>query len=166
MYSAFLATAVTNDLLNLADATGCSLTQMQVQKLVYFSHGWHLALRNEALTMEPFEAWDYGPVIRRLWEHLRVFGSRPVTEKIEDFTIVNGKFKRVVTSIEGSDEPSALSSLQVVKGVWDKYHHLSGSALSALTHVQDGPWFAARKEQRPFISNEAIKDYFEKLKRA
>ena len=37
------------------------ITQMKLHKLVYFAHGWHLALKGEPLIDETLQAWDYGP---------------------------------------------------------------------------------------------------------
>lgn len=138
---------------------------MQVQKLVYFAHGWNLAINNEALSIEKFEAWDYGPVVRRLWEHLRRFGSKPVAGRIADFVMVGGKFKTVVSNIADSPATSdKAAALDVVRIVWDKYGHFSAIQLSELTHLPDGPWAAARKAQQPFIDDCEIRNYFLRLK--
>ena len=37
------------------------ISPMKLQKLIYFAHGWCLAIRREALIMESVEAWKYGP---------------------------------------------------------------------------------------------------------
>ena len=128
-YMAFLATAVANDFLDLAGSESCPLSQMQVQKLLYFSHGWHLALRGEPLTVEPFEAWDYGPVVRRLWERLRKYGNKPVTEKIPDYVFSGGKFSTIVSGIEISPESGGYASLEIVRSIWGEVREvLQGGA--------------------------------------
>lgn len=44
--------------------SGKPVTQMQLQKMVYFAHGLHLAnTKGEPLVKEEFQAWRYGPVI-------------------------------------------------------------------------------------------------------
>jgi uncharacterized phage-associated protein len=135
--------------------------------LIYFAHGWNLALYGQPLSIERFEAWDYGPVVRRLWERLRRFGSKPVTEKVADFMIVDGKLKSVVTKIEDSQsgDESTDAAIGIVRTVWDKYGRFSAVQLSELTHVSDGPWSTARRQGFPFITDESIERYFKTLRK-
>ena len=73
--------AIANEFLRRAGKAG--LTQMQIQKLVYFAHGWNLALSNEPLTTDSPQAWNYGPVYSDLYDHTKYFGrgqiDRPIT---------------------------------------------------------------------------------------
>lgn len=54
------------------------LTQMQLQKLAYMTHGWNLAVNGEPLVDREPEAWDRGPVFPDLREHIKAAGSRPI----------------------------------------------------------------------------------------
>lgn len=72
--------AVANEFLELA---GEIMPQIKLQKLVYIAHGWNLAIQNEPLVTGEFEAWDGGPVSRRLWNHIRDFGYGS-TKKLKD----------------------------------------------------------------------------------
>jgi len=45
---------------------------MKLQKLVYYAHGWHLALNNEPLIDEQVECWQYGPVISSLFHEFKI----------------------------------------------------------------------------------------------
>ena len=47
------------------------LTVMQALKLTYIAQGFHLALTEECFFEEKIEAWQYGPVVKGLYEHLR-----------------------------------------------------------------------------------------------
>ncbi len=79
------AAAVANELLDLAGRSNRKLTQIDIQKLVYFAHGWHLALTDQDLIPDQIEAWTYGPVVRRLYDALKKFGNSPITEKVMDW---------------------------------------------------------------------------------
>lgn len=47
---------------------GDSITNLKLQKLVYLSQGFHLALFNKPLYGEQIRAWLHGPVIPVLWK--------------------------------------------------------------------------------------------------
>jgi uncharacterized phage-associated protein len=53
----FDSKAVANEFLKLAEQDGVKLSPMKLLKLVYFAHGWHLALKGEPLLNERVEAW-------------------------------------------------------------------------------------------------------------
>jgi uncharacterized phage-associated protein len=38
--------------------TGEPITQLDLNKMAFYAHGWSLALRGEPLTTEPFIAYD------------------------------------------------------------------------------------------------------------
>ncbi len=100
---AYPAAAIANEFLDLAEKDSRKLTQMHVQKLVYFAHGWFLALKREPLVRERVEAWDYGPVIRQLYDAFRSFGSRPITDRAHELMMKeDGRITTVIPSIDDS----------------------------------------------------------------
>ena len=74
------ARSVANEIIRHAHDDGKSVTHLQVQKLVYYCHAWMLGLYGEPLLKQPVEAWEYGPVIRAIYDSLRQYPSslRPV----------------------------------------------------------------------------------------
>ena len=54
---------------------GKFVTQMKLQKMVYFAHGYHLARYNEPLIREEFEAWKFGPVVPSIYQSYKLYGS-------------------------------------------------------------------------------------------
>ena len=97
---------------------------MQLLKLVYIAHGWMLGLYGRPLICDEIQAWQYGPVIPKLYNAVRKFRSGPVTGPLP------------------TSNNSALSAEEddVVKQVYKIYGELSGPALSRLTHAKDTPW--------------------------
>ena len=57
---------------------GEPMTQLSLQKMLYFSQGWHLAIREEPLFFEEIRAWRHGPVVREIYSRFRHFGDRPI----------------------------------------------------------------------------------------
>lgn len=42
---------------------GADLSALQLHKLVYFAHAWHLGYLSKPLIDEVVQAWQYGPAI-------------------------------------------------------------------------------------------------------
>jgi len=58
-----------------------NLTPLKLQKLIYYAHGWHLALRDQPLIDELIEAWEYGPVVPNVYHEFKEFGNQPITRR-------------------------------------------------------------------------------------
>ncbi|MBW4622042.1 MAG: DUF4065 domain-containing protein [Cyanosarcina radialis HA8281-LM2] len=52
--------------IDLANKTGNTVNNLKLQKLVYYSQAWHLAIHGTPLFEEDFQAWIHGPVIPEL----------------------------------------------------------------------------------------------------
>jgi len=161
---AYSAAAVANELLDLASRDRRSLTQIEIQKLVYFSHGWYLALRGRDLIKEPIEAWTYGPVVRRLYDAFKKFGSSQITEKAFGWTLRPGGEPLYCAPAMQSDalEDDAYSRA-VVRSVWEKYGLIPPFKLVEITHLPGSPWQQAREKGETYISNTEVKAYFRQL---
>ncbi len=158
------STVVANKFFDLANNVGKSLTQMQLQKLVYIAHGWSLAINKEPLTSDFSYAWEYGPVYTELLEALRSYGSQPITRKIKvkDYGF-GASAKDADNDVSGtfSDQQSEL--IHKVFEVYGKFHAFQ---LSALTHKKDTPWYEVyeqAKHRRGEIPNKKIEEHFIKI---
>ncbi len=78
---------IANELLKKAaeDGGGDLLTNMKLQKLLYYEQGFHLAYFNQPLFNEAIEAWQYGPVVPLVYEHYKSFGRTGLEPKSNDF---------------------------------------------------------------------------------
>ena len=56
---------------HMAVIEGIALTQSQIQTILYIAYGVRLATKNERLTMEHPQMWQYGPVFPRAYNKLR-----------------------------------------------------------------------------------------------
>ncbi len=138
-------------------------TQMKLQKLVYFAHGWHLGLYDEPLIEELFYAWKYGPVVPSLYLMFRDYGVSPITNpgRICLQTINMGYIDVAPEISELTRLKPFLERIQEVYGKWN------GTQLSAITHLPDTPWSQVRKGKPEdardiVIPNNLIRDFFKK----
>lgn len=135
-------------LLELAQDAGKQLTPMQLLKLVYICHGFHLAHYGRPLTKDIAEAWKYGPVIPELYAAISKFRSNPVLD-------IN-----VPRSQESEIDPQEDN---LIEAVYEKYQDLTGMQLSSLTHAKDTPWSQTYGQGFEDISNDLIQEHYREM---
>ena len=153
------AKAVANYFLDLV-GTSATLNPMKIQKLVYFAHGWHLAIHDgNSLIDESVQAWTYGPVIPSLYHEFKKYGSRPITSPALSMEVSGTKIQFVKPSV--GDE----QTMDLLGSIWDVYGSMSAIELSNLTHEPGSPWhqiYTTSPHQKGLIiPNELIKAYFD-----
>lgn len=146
---------VANSFLYRARHVSCEdVTPLKIQKLVYFLHGWHLAVRNQPAVGERFEAWPYGPVIPSLYHEFKANGSSPIKDYATDIDPQTGKTAALMVALTDKEYYSVFDT------VWEKYGRLSGLTLSTMTHADGTPWSTARAQHEDYIEDKNIRDFF------
>jgi uncharacterized phage-associated protein len=107
----------------LAKETGSFISNLKLQKLVYYAQAWHLAIHETPLFGEDFQAWVHGPVIPELYQKYKHFGWRPITDDV-------------------TPQLSA-ETIEFLEGVSDEYFSCDGYELERMTHAE-APWNLAR----------------------
>jgi uncharacterized phage-associated protein len=108
---------------------GRPVDPLKLQKLVYFAHGWHLAVVGRPLINENIEAWQYGPVSPTVYHEFKHYGRSPVMRQVPV-----------------SDECPSITdqnTLSVLEKVWSLYSNFTGIQLSNLSHTEGSPWAKA-----------------------
>ncbi|MGE9781888.1 Panacea domain-containing protein [Janibacter sp. G368] len=140
-------TATAVDVASYIIAEQGEMSAMKLQKLVYYSQAWSLALEGEPLFFDMIEAWANGPVVRSLFGYHR--GRYQVTE---------ATFPGDATKL--TSQQSAL-----VDEVLDVYSGNTATQLSDLTHAEM-PWQAARgslpvgASSNAVISHESMQTFY------
>ncbi|WP_122354720.1 Panacea domain-containing protein [Pseudomonas coronafaciens] len=127
-----------------------ALTPMQLIKLVYVAHGYMLAEHGEPLLNESVEAWQYGPVVRSVYEAVRDFRSSPV---------------EYVPGARRWSGPFDLEEKAIMEQVAEMYGDVNGVRLSAATHKPGTPWSITwdRHGRNAEISNDLIEDFYQRI---
>jgi uncharacterized phage-associated protein len=102
------------------------LSNLRVQKLLYFSQGWSLGLRGLPMFDDKVEAWSKGPVVPSVYHVYKNYGFFSIPHEAGNFDI----------NIDQNDA-------QIVEMVWDSWKGYSATKLSELTH-RSQPWIEAR----------------------
>jgi len=168
----FSSKAVANYFLELAEAEGKTLDPMKIQKLVYFAHGWHLAITGKPLVDERPEAWTYGPVFPTLYQSFKHYGAGPISQRADNWRFdvdpATGRPTTLRRSTPMLDEAADAAAVQiakeVIRRVWTVYGSWTALQLSQATHVPNGPWDVTRKEnpdrKGTDIDEERIRAFF------
>ncbi len=129
------------------------ITQLDLQKILYFVEGFHLALREEALFDDEFEAWTNGPVLPSLWRRFRVHGEKPIPKSM--------------TTVR-SDIILSTATIDFIEQIWNEYSIYDSGRLVGLTHDRKGPWARVRdnagiargEPSEEVIPKEMMAEYF------
>ena len=144
---AYRAKTIVEYFLLLAKEEGGAITPLKMQKLIYFAHGWHLAIRGEPLVNEGVRAWPYGPVIPSIYDEYKIYGR--------DAIPVDKNCGSIDEGLQGDTNATTL-----LNKVWDIYRTFTAFQLSNMTHEPGTPWHKAHTEDRTVISDDEIKKYF------
>ena len=122
---------------------GETISNLKLQKLLYYTQGFFIAVFDRKLFEEPIEAWQYGPVVREAYLHFKDFGSSSISLQ-EDVSIIN--------LAQDEDE--------LFKEVMEEYGQFSAVKLMNMTH-EELPWKKTFSENpQGEISYELLKEYF------
>lgn len=134
---------IANKLLAMADdGTEELMTNMKLQKLLYYQQGYHLAYFDTPLFEDEIEAWKYGPVVPSVYEHYRAYGSQGIQPE------------RKPVKLEREEEA-------LFNEVYRNYGIYSAYGLMTLSHSEK-PWKDTPTGVGNIISKSAMKMFFKK----
>ena len=126
------------------------ISNMVLNKLLYFAQGHCLAETGKPLFNDDFEAWEYGPVIPKIYHKYKICGKNNIlsNDYVEEESILN-------------DE-----QLDLLERVLEKYSMYSPTKLVYMTHEQGTPWANVTHNQQNIkkhlpLSKQQIVEYFQ-----
>jgi len=143
---------VADYLINFSHEVGDPITNLKLQKLLYYAQGWYLALHDRPLFTERIEAWAHGPTVPPVYGDFKKWRWDPITERQDDPHLPK-------------DIEEHLTEVMQVYGIQTAYY------LERLTH-SERPWLLARGTAAPgepsnaVISTDEMKLYFRSLAEA
>ena len=129
------------------------ITNLKLQKLLYYAQGLYLAIYNEPLFSENIEAWPHGPVVRDVYNIYSFFKGDPIKSNITK------QDENVITKIEEDNKANSIVNL-----TYNNFAIYTAWQLRNMTHEDNSPWDLTQKNKGIFsiIDNEEIKEYFKK----
>lgn len=165
---AFDTKAIANEFLEIVKSKKETITPLKLQKLIYYAHGWNLALFDRTLIHEQIEASQYGPIATSINHYFQGFGNNPINDLITDASeYYNYYGYSVLLPAESSEDKK--NAKAVVNRIYEIYGKFSTVQLCNLSHAVDTPWHLIYKqynENIPLgtdIPTDVIKDHFKKI---
>jgi uncharacterized phage-associated protein len=154
---------IANLVLDFGERAGVPLTNMTINKVVFFLHAWYLAKTGEPLVSAKIEAWDYGPVFRELYGEFKKFGNKRITSKATRRNVRTMQQEVCVGCFSKQD-------LEFLSPLIEDYAQMSAGKLVELSHVRGGPWdqvynHPGQSNPGMDISNELIREFFRRQTR-
>lgn len=118
------------------------ITNLKLQKLLYFAQGFSYQRFDLPLFDDDIEAWDNGPVVYEVYKRYQSCGSEPI---------------RVYESVSLSPENERL-----ILDVAREYGQYTSTKLVGMTHRDGSPWrkIYSHGEMRNVIPKKLIEDHF------
>lgn len=129
---------------------GIHLSNQRLQKIVYISHGYFLALFNSPLVSDNVERFKYGPCFPKIYQLFSEYVDKeiPVSDSIE------------------TDLRFDTNASYVINYVLNLYGNLDYNKLVALTTGELSPskkYFKEQSEHLITIENDVIKNHYRKV---
>ena len=122
------------------------MTNLRVNKLLYFAQGSCLAKLNRPLFPEDFQAWTFGPVVPEVYRAFKSCGHNLIEKQSASYD----------RNALDSDEIAVITAIAEYCGSY------SSNRLVAMTHASNSPWSVVFKpgEKNTVIPKELMKEYF------
>jgi uncharacterized phage-associated protein len=124
-----------NWILDFADSRSLAVTNMSLNKLLYFAYEHALIAHGRKLTQAKIEAWEHGPVFREVYKSFNEFGNKPITSRASKFNPATG-------AVETASPHLLPRDAEIVMEAIANIIHLPASVLREISHADAGPWAA------------------------
>jgi uncharacterized phage-associated protein len=116
------------------------VTNLKLQKLLYFAQAYYLAKLNRPLFSNRIEAWKYGPVVPDVYREYKNYNSKPIIELKE------------TSGISQEDK-------KMLQNIWETFGGYSAGRLVDISHAHS-PWKEAYESTDNEITKESLAEYY------
>ena len=121
------------------------ISNLKLQKLVYYAQGFALAVLREPIFRERIEAWEHGPVVPDLYHIYKDHKSGAIPP----------------VPSHSADNKFSKDQLELLEDVYAVYGQFSAWKLRNMTHEED-PWVDAMEDDK-IIRPAAMEKFFKTL---
>lgn len=129
-----------NWILDYGEEQGVSITNMALNKLLFFTYEHALLKYDRKLTGAKIEAWEHGPVFREVYRSFKDYGDAPIKSRAKRYNSATDLLETASANISGED-------LLILEEAIKPLVKLPAYILRELSHADDGPWAATWNHQ-------------------
>ena len=136
----YSAIAVANFFIEKSQKTKVSVSNMHLQKMIFFAHAAFFKENGKPLFSDPVFAWQHGPVVESVYWELKKYGNKDVS----DFITMPSRCKSssehcrmIIPIVPESD----YDTVDFLNHVWQKLSCVETWRLRALSHAEGGAWY-------------------------
>lgn len=130
--------------ISISAQSGKNISNLKLQKVLYYIQGFHLVLFSTEAFPEPIKAWKLGPVVEDVYHQYKRFGKGEI----------------VIDNLENLSNNFEKSFYSFVKNIVEVSSQFSPYELVDITH-QEEPWQTTTQNQE--IPKIVLKRYFANL---
>lgn len=110
----------------LVDLSGGTLTNLQIQKILYLAQMFHLGETGSPIFNDDFQAWKLGPVVPSVYGKAKIYGNKPVVSLFTNSRLPEGSGKAVLERAYAELPKSAARLVAITHwdgGAWAKHYN-------------------------------------------
>ncbi len=121
---------------------GDGISNLKLQKLMYYAQGFYCAIFDKPLFLEDIHAWTHGPVIEALYHKYKSNGSNhiPTVKKFDCSVLTDNEY-------------------ELIEEVFDIFGQYSAWKLRNMTH-EESPWLN-HESTAGLIPKQELTEYFQ-----
>ena len=156
------ALEVSRHIINYCNSHNYSVSNLKLQKLLYFVQAYFLIAspKKNPCFVEEIEAWDFGPVVPKVYSEFKQFGSTDIPTLSFYYENSDGNFFKT-NLVKFEDNKISKEDKILINDVVENFKKYTATDLVKLTHNQE-PWLNAyHKGGNKIIKIESIRNYFD-----
>ncbi|WP_176557783.1 Panacea domain-containing protein [Sporolactobacillus terrae] len=135
---------VANKILQLADKENIGISNLKLQKLLYFAQAYSIAKTGDPLIDQDFEAWTYGPVVPSIYRKYKEYGYHSIPKSNEKINLDDNQN-------------------EIINTVFSQLGNMNPFDLVDITHKHK-PWKKRYGQVDPVIRISDFKDFYAQKK--
>lgn len=125
--------AISNAILDIADRLQLGVTNLSLNKILFFAHAHWLSRFRQRLSSLSFEAWQYGPVVPLIYHQFKHHGNNSICSRATTLDLDTGD--DVIVSYSNIE-----FDYDFLEAIVSEYGNYSPGKLVQLSHIPGGAW--------------------------